>query len=625
MTPFGLAYKAEQRAFLLACAASFRDGKPMKRFLMGGPGTGKSFVAEGVGVLHQKMIDRDCVYIAPTGVAATQLPIGFTYHTELSISERNEKAGVKKKKGAPRVLRDVHRDELIRKRAKYASVGLIILDEVSMVSHFEFCAIQSRCRLFSEKNYDFGGMHFLMLGDFFQLDPCFGEPLYDARAVINGKPVSAVQASANALFASFETTFLHEQVRADGDRVQCDILDNVRLDVPHPITPAMLKEYKFLSPSDFKGNDDFAFAPIVVTSNKQRYAINLAQAIRYGSQRGVPVLRWRCPPAVNKRIRIELPQSVLEKLYRKHEDELFGLFVEGAPGVCLANVNPQLGIANGTPIELQQIVYNDPKTAIAFKKMCQEAKPGQVVDVQMPDSIRVQRRDVSKRDKRPNEPFFVPLISVNVSSGGKQTKSFRKLAVDLAFSITFYKVQGITAARIILDLNPTPGSMKKLDLQALYVGLSRCTRTTHIRLLPLHPGASFSHVYAFKSSSLLHQFLRKSSPSTGISSGTTTTAASPAVAPVGLLVVDVGLPVVNLAYVDHVDSSGWRVMAVSETESNAFALARREIDDEIDVLTVLRDKGAKLGCEQAFFKVIQRLEELHAKREKHGSVRTEAT
>ena len=82
MTPFGLAYKAEQRAFLLACAASFRDGKPMKRFLMGGPGTGKSFVAEGVGVLHQKMIDRDCVYIAPTGVAATQLPIGFTYHTE---------------------------------------------------------------------------------------------------------------------------------------------------------------------------------------------------------------------------------------------------------------------------------------------------------------------------------------------------------------------------------------------------------------------------------------------------------------------------------------------------------------------------------------------------------------
>ena len=74
-------------------------------------------------------------------------------------------------------------------------------------------------------------------------------------------------------------------------------------------------------------------------------------------------------------------------------------------------------------------------------------------------------------------------------NGNKYSVQVHELRVDIGFSITFHKVQGSTIKRIILDLNETPGrTVKHLDYQSAYVGVSRVRNGADMRLLPLQPG-----------------------------------------------------------------------------------------------------------------------------------------
>ena len=68
----------------------------------------------------------------------------------------------------------------------------------------------------------------------------------------------------------------------------------------------------------------------------------------------------------------------------------------------------------------------------------------------------------------------------------RKSGSFTRLCMDSSFAVTYCKCQ-----RGILDVNQPPGSMKKLDLQVLYVGLT-----------PLHPGSTLNNLYALS----LHRY-----------------------------------------------------------------------------------------------------------------------
>ena len=77
---------------------------------------------------------------------------------------------------------------------------------------------------------------------------------------------------------------------------------------------------------------------------------------------------------------------------------------------------------------------------------------------------------------------------------------YQEHSIDLAFAITFHKIQGRTVGKIILDLNLTPGSkngIPTLDLFGFYVGLSRVSNSKNMRILPLQPFSNFQHLLNF--------------------------------------------------------------------------------------------------------------------------------
>ena len=80
-------------------------------------------------------------------------------------------------------------------------------------------------------------------------------------------------------------------------------------------------------------------------------------------------------------------------------------------------------------------------------------------------------------------------------SWGAQTHSVssRSHAVELAFSMTFHKVQGKTLDRVVLDLNRRPFN-PKVSFTALLVAISRVRSSTHLRILPAQPGQTFDYL-----------------------------------------------------------------------------------------------------------------------------------
>lgn len=52
---------------------------------------------------------------------------------------------------------------------------------------------------------------------------------------------------------------------------------------------------------------------------------------------------------------------------------------------------------------------------------------------------------------------------------------------DMAFAITYWKVQGHTLDKVVLDLNKTT---PRIAIQMLYVGMTRTRKREHIRILP---------------------------------------------------------------------------------------------------------------------------------------------
>jgi hypothetical protein len=65
----------------------------------------------------------------------------------------------------------------------------------------------------------------------------------------------------------------------------------------------------------------------------------------------------------------------------------------------------------------------------------------------------------------------------------KTTLHFFDFGVELAFAITYHKIQGQTLSRIILDLNGSGHGA--LSVAQFYVGISRVRFGEHIRIFPI--------------------------------------------------------------------------------------------------------------------------------------------
>jgi hypothetical protein len=336
------------------------------------------------------------------------------------------------------------------------------------------------------------------MGDFAQLAPV-------------GKESDTLFAAANAgatqaglTFRDFDVVTLTEQMRADADEVQHRaILERLAdIDIHFPVTQDMINTWRVINASDFLGPDGDAWrtATIVVSTNATRMQINNARMIAFARESGVPVLSWRLPLRGAER----RDPGCIALIYATFP-ELTVYFVPGAPAVITANQNVSKRVANGTRAVMHSVVFPTNIDVANMKARVRGAAAGEIILLDcVPEYVNMKLVGVDPLTWPANETMVpgdvvVPLPALSTTSESMSlaklnirtfTVSYTESSFDPAYAVTYYKVQGLTVDYIILDLTYSI----KLNLQALFVAVSRVRRGAKMRILNSPTG----HLLRFK-------------------------------------------------------------------------------------------------------------------------------
>jgi hypothetical protein len=152
-----------------------RAHPPLRMFLTGGAGVGKSFIItilrEFLVRAHRGVLTKPVMLMAPTGVAASNIA-ARTLHTALNIPVENVRPGVRQR--LKYTALSGHKLQMAR--ALWDGVRYIILDEVSMVSYDTLGHMHKRLgEITGVTHMPFGGLSVISVGDLFQLPPVKAE------------------------------------------------------------------------------------------------------------------------------------------------------------------------------------------------------------------------------------------------------------------------------------------------------------------------------------------------------------------------------------------------------------------------------------------------------------------
>ena len=221
--------------------------------------------------------------------------------------------------------------------------------------------------------------------------------------------------------------------------------------------------------------------------------------IAFGKAFGVRVVAWRVQLTRGADVVISNRDSTgnhRKQLY-EHFPQLTRYFAVGAPAIELCNLNPARNLANGSMGVMHSLCL-DPKESLQdFEMNYVNLPPGEILMLlhpptsvnlafpamkseEWPDDCRLE--DEFGRIVVPFPPTSSKEGSVRVNRHTKYT--FKEPFVDLAFSLTFWKIQGCTLDRIILGFTDLKGTGGKVNLTHLYVALSRVRRGADLRVMP---------------------------------------------------------------------------------------------------------------------------------------------
>jgi hypothetical protein len=474
--------------------------EPVRIVILGRAGSGKTYWVEKLQeALHRK---GAILCTAPTGVASTLLPDGYTVHSAFGFQieegitpkEPSRIFLTPKKSRKPKPAASLNQRQ--QRRLKFIKdLRFLIIDEFSMLQAELLVAVDKKLREWTGQNIAFGGIAVILMGDEFQLFPV----------------------GMSVLSASMDTTNIGGQLFNSFQRIS--------FNVPERSTDAVLNEkllffrtptvnaqpvrdsgiLNLLTPLRNKDNSDpmWQDATIVVPGNEQRYAINMSRAVSYAWRTNQPVIAWKLPlHSESKRTVniIALSKGTTSQRLLEAENETTMYFVKGARAIVSDNIATDLRIANGTRCTMHSLLLN-PATAEKHWSNIHLTEPGEVYwlpDDDIPLFLNVEFKKLSADDWDPSMTIVPNAIVIPmplcIEKYCKKAKTldlassncrFFTHYIELAYAVTFYKVQGSTLDRVILDLNHVGGHSKTIDLSALYVGLSRVKKLEHIRALPL--------------------------------------------------------------------------------------------------------------------------------------------
>ena len=192
---------------------------PLHSFLTGGAGVGKSVV---ISTLYQALMrylcskegdnpeDKRILLCAPTGKAAYNIQ-GSTIHSAFKI-DPNKGFGYKK----------LSSDVVNSLRMKYRYLSVVIIDEISMVGNRLFNFISLRLQEIKGNTKPFGGVHMIVVGDLFQLQPVTDSWIFQDLNNDYG-PLAT-----NLWKEYFTVYILDEIMRQREDRSFADLLNRLR-------------------------------------------------------------------------------------------------------------------------------------------------------------------------------------------------------------------------------------------------------------------------------------------------------------------------------------------------------------------------------------------------------------
>ena len=436
-------------------------GDPLRMFLSGPAGTGKSCVFNAVkAYFDAKGQSRRFRVSAFMGIAAKNVG-GMMLHAALCMS-----------KGAEH--KNHSKDDLV---AMWNGVDFLLIDEVSMISCEFLLTISEKLSEAKGSQEPFGGINIIFAGDFAQLPPVLQSRLYSD---INTKfAVGTLRKERKVLgrilWLTVNTVIeLTVNMRQQGsvNKRFCELLARLRLG------QCTNSDYELLKGriTNRSNNIDlrhsrWRFAPVIVSDNTAKDVLNERCAAAFAKATG-QTLHWyyatdKCKGSVLEN------EDLLTYLQTVHSGKTKGRLgrlplVIGMPVLLSQNFDVQAGVVNGSYGTVKRIRYKTDDNGRRMLISC-------VVKV-------LDANEQSMPHLNPNEvPVLRDSIDFTFTNKSKpgQNITIKRTQVPIvpAFAMTAHRAQGQTLSNVIVDLQSCRGS------EAPYVMLSRVTSLDGLLIL----------------------------------------------------------------------------------------------------------------------------------------------
>ncbi|XP_062283095.1 uncharacterized protein LOC133987667 [Scomber scombrus] len=408
-----------------------RKPEPFHLFVTGGAGTGKSHLIKAIQYEAMRLLSPICsqpdnisvLLTAPTGIAAFHID-ATTIHNTFSIGL-----------DVRLPYTPLGEEKVNSLRAKYRDLQILIIDEISMVDNRMLTYVHGRLRQCKQTGdfSPFGNVCVIAVGDFFQLPPVRGKPLYEDAV------------GANLWSTLFNVVELTEIVRQK-DNVFAALLNRIRT---RSKDSAMLTSDIEILQNCETGEETTALH--IFPTNRQVNEHNDVQLIKACPEYD----EVHAQDFVNNKLtgKLELRSGHHTRTHNTCLPEVL-LLGKGARVMLCKNVDVMDGLVNGACGTVTDIIFPERNT--------------------FPKKVYVRFDDDKVGAKQKNQCLnntHVAMGSIGIDAVDEKVTNKggvrRQFPLKLAWACTVHKVQGITVDKAVVSLD------KVFAAGQAYVALSR--------------------------------------------------------------------------------------------------------------------------------------------------------
>ena len=446
--------------FFLKKIRTLSDDDQLLMLLHGQPGSGKTFFVERV----RDYTNLRMRITASSGIAGMSLG-GTTLDWLMGFSRRSNST--------------VDLDTL---RKRFGGVELLIIDEISMIGCRKLLKVDNVLKKVFNNTRPFGGLHVLLVGDFAQLPAVKQSTLIDTMVNSTKTHVdhSDLEIQVEALFGLFKKYELRGFRRSKDCKKLKKLLKKFRdYEKSEPtLSEDDLKQIGILNESVLRKDPEFCKATILVTTRRERDAINKTAGREWARQNGVPVYWWFQRSCSRM-------EDALEADHYAHSMSEFcsgirAYYIPGAKCMLKSNPNPPAGYANGSQGRMLGVIHEDSKYVLPT------GSPGQMIMIPPPMFVIMEVHHKGKDKKKSILPCKKVETTLEYYRDKKECiyRCWSNMVV-LTFALTVHETQGQTLERIILLLGRLPGmNVGLITWSLLYVALSRTRKLSNIKFFP---------------------------------------------------------------------------------------------------------------------------------------------